>query len=171
MWHDLRDVWDRLCVLGCERDEQKGHYSSCRNLSQRSTNVLGLLAEEVVARETGLSVDEALRPEGDDGYDFEHDGLRVDVKGTAWMASAHLIVDLGEEERADYFVLVRINWEGRRGVVVGHCTSTEIKHGLIKDFGYGKRRALHENELAPGLPLELQKETNYGEEYYGALVQ
>ena len=151
-WWDLAPFWAELFALGKGRDTQKKDLSSTRNYSAESTHFMGLLAEKTVSLETGIDVDTVLRYEGDGGKDFEHDGIRFDIKGTLYYRAPHLKQNKNPKHWADCYVLVGINLLAKQTRVFGWETRELVQQAPLVNYGYGPRYSLTADKLMPGLP-------------------
>ena len=157
-WIDLSQHWQRIVRLDAERQEQKKDYASGLHLSRYSTWLVGLAGEVAVSISCGQPIDEELKPGGDGGKDFECDFGAVDVKSTTRIATPHLVVFPKQKHWSDFYVLSVVDVGRKRARIAGWATVDEVKGGGTKDYGYGERLFLSEDDLHPGLvpSMEMQ---------------
>lgn len=137
-----------------------------KNMSPVEANQRGILAEIAVARVLGGSqknVELQFSPwpaGGDRGWDLVFNGLKVEVKYNTYSeAQAYLYIneDLAEStirrDRADILVLVLGNEKEMwiEGYACNHDMRLETNDGRaeVKNFDFGKRRAIHTSQLRP----------------------
>jgi len=127
-----------------------------RERDDLATHELGALGELAVAQLLGGMVDEAGRPGGDDGAPdvVLPDGKGVSVKvraGRYW----DFLLDPGQKELgADYGVLCWTVGGILTLQIAGWCTDEDVRqHGVVKDYGHGRRLALAPGHLRPIMEL------------------
>jgi len=138
---------------------QKKDYSSTKRWAG-NTDLIGVCGEKIVSIATGLPMDEAVRPEGDAGYDFVHNGHSYDVKATQYDNDPHLLEFPDKDIVADVLVLVYVNVDERYGKILGWATRGQMISAPLKDLGHGAMRAIRHSTLLEwgqdGLPPELE---------------
>jgi hypothetical protein len=109
-------------------------YSS-RPLSE-DYEAIGIFGEIEFACQFGLTIDRALRIDGDDGIDFRTKRGTVDVK-TARKAINLIVEESKVYKCADILVLCQFNGFTRQAELIGWQYKDAIKNAQSKDFGYG----------------------------------
>jgi len=148
MWKvDLSEVWDSAEKIARERHEQKKDYKSNTQFSD-NYDIVGMLGEYVFGLVTGHPLDTRLLIAGDDGFDFPD----INIKTSEERKAKHLI-EFVDKSFDGWYVFVVVNLEHKYGYIKGsiHSSSFDQKSQII-DFGYGKRKAIHLDELTPYIP-------------------
>lgn len=147
-WVDLRHYWDKIESLAHKRDEQKLHYESTKNWNvHNSTHFIGLCGEFVVAIQTDMDVDTELRKAGDPGYDFKIKDKTYSVKSTTYWKDPHLKEYLRPKHFCDFYLLVGVDIDDKRGKIFGWCNTKDIQSAKIVDYGHGEQRSVPWNQL------------------------
>lgn len=151
-WWNLSDFWKKLEEMGRQRDEQKKGYQSTKNWSSHSTHFLGLVSEMAFSLETGIMLDKMLKPSGDAGCDFLHDGKEYDIKGTQYYNDPHLKQYPNPKKWCDYYLLAGIKIYNKQVKIFGWASREEIQEAKLVNYGYGVQRSITYQELHKGLP-------------------
>lgn len=147
-WHDLGIYWDWLTFIGKQRIRQKSSFASTRAWSAHGSHIVGVAAEMVVSLTYGKRMNAALNM-GDGGADFvdvapELRG-RLDVKGVIKDARHWPPVlkhPANEPMRADWYALVSVDLERKRGALIGVVPAKVLAAADVRDFGYGPQKSL-----------------------------
>jgi|TARA_B100000085_G_C18493711_1_gene492354 hypothetical protein len=151
-WIDLKEYWPTIERLSNERHQQKKNYKTALHYSKHVTHIVGLAGEFTVSAMCDRYVDHRLLVAGDGGVDFTSDGKTIDVKASRYWREPHLRQFTNPKHWADYYILVGVDVDNKRGRVAGHCTKEMLKAAPKFNYGHGSRLSMHPNQLVPGLP-------------------
>ena len=143
-WFDLRLHWPTIARVGAERLAQKQHYAT-HDPKNAQSDLIGTAGEIVWSLYSGQKCDLTLRPAGDGGEDFP--GL--DVKATPYWRAAHLLHPEDARHWAEWYALVGIDCEGRRGRIFGVTRGLALRLAPVRRFGHGPQHALPYTALGP----------------------
>lgn len=163
LWHDLQPHINELKSIAKDRDDQKGSYVSTKNWSIRdSTHFLGLCGEKIFEIETGLTLDSSLNVLGDNGYDFEKDNVRYDIKCASHWSSPDLKEFINAKQFVEMYILVAVDIRNERAKLIGWATGEQLKAANRKNYGHGEMLSITRDELKSlgqlGLPPQFLAE-------------
>jgi hypothetical protein len=149
---------DKASQIARERfDLHKNHDSNDWTDTSIDRDVIGIKAEITFADFYGLSVDETLKPDGDNGYDFKvkWNGVQtVDVKGTSYPYSPKLRVRVRKVNKADIYVLISVDKDTTK--IHGWATSDMLRKAGITKSKYGhKNHEIENNNLRDHPPSHI----------------
>ena len=156
-WLDISSMWQLVLRIGEMRDEQKRMYSSTKNWSKHSTHSLGVAGEVAFYLHTGLHLNYETILSGDGSVDFIYSDKTIDIKSTQYWKDPELKQYMKPKYWCDYYVLVSVDFDGKKAKVCGHIKSETLKNASIKNFGHGDQRSVNHTELEKGLPPFLPK--------------
>jgi hypothetical protein len=106
----------------------------------------GLTGEWAVSKYLDIPVNTENYLGGDPGWDFEYQGLRVDVKTTR---AKFLLFTKLSNFKADAAILVRYHQDFIVEIVGAVTRDDFIKHSQIKNLGYGDNHVMTPEQLTP----------------------
>ena len=115
----------------------KGHSTPRFFDDENTEDIIGAYGEVAFSKLTGIPVDEELRPNGDNGRDFEVPlNFRTDVKTAR--KPFNLLVKVDEiDGPVDIYVLGKFSDETKEVEFIGWQWKSVMKIQPSKDFGYG----------------------------------
>jgi len=121
--------------LADERHQQHKGKRSSRPLTQ-DYEYVGLVAEFAFGAAYGLEVDTTLRPNGDDGYDFDTCAGTLDIKASAkppkWLPVEFMKV------KADIYVQAHVDLTTETVTFLGWAYKKTVEeHPVLDKFRYG----------------------------------
>lgn len=146
-WIDLKDHWQHLYDVAMERETQKKDFPTPFKWKKYPSHFIGLCGEKVFSIVYDIPVNEDLIVTGDGGYDFIISNKKVNVKTTIYWHDPHLKEMLDPKWWADYYFLVALDVQRKKGKLCGWATQEELRHAPKRDYGYGIRLMLDHKDL------------------------
>ncbi len=143
VWLTIEDV-GHLTVLAYLRDRKEVRQKTFKlhdNLGHFDMHIIGLLGETAFAKEFGLQVDNEIHAwAGDDGWDFELNGKKVDVKTCVYYDDPELKIRIDKYvPEVDLYVLCAVkNLQMQQVDLVGYATRDMLKTAQRKQYKDGK---------------------------------
>ena len=108
---------------------------------------------------SGLRVDRKLRINGDPGFDFRVCDRTYDVKTSTFLSDPHLKEFTDKNKWADVYILVALDFNKKRGRVVGWADFEQLMTAERHNYGYGERFCIPSSRFEEweqvGLPTAL----------------
>lgn len=143
-WHPISDrTWQEMTERAGRLDTLSQSATNTRRWSP-DFNLLGCLGEALYAMLSGHEMNKRIEIR-DGGTDFPG----VDVKATSHWQAPRLLRLATDPLKADRYVLVAVDLEGRRARLVGQATREMLRAAEVREYGHGPTRTLHEGELLP----------------------
>lgn len=153
-WISLKEHWQHLYDVAMKRENQKKDFPTPFKWKKFPPHFIGLCGEKVFSLVFGLPVNEDLIITGDGGYDFVVNGNKINVKTTIYWHDPHLKEMINPKWWADYYFLVALDTQRKRGRLCGWASQEELYNGYRQDYGYGSRLVVFNDELHTGtLPV------------------
>ena len=143
---DLAPYKKKIESAAKKRESQKKGYKTSRQWSKQATNLTGLKGEYAFHLCTGLPIDLSLRSHGDNGADFEYQGVLYDIKTTLYQGGDPALLEMTDKKLVPHvYVLVRISdWKAK---IIGYATRKQIRHSQKRDFSNGDRLSILQSEM------------------------
>ena len=128
----------------------KGHSTPRFFDDENTEDIIGAYGEVAFSQLVGFPVDSELRPDGDNGRDFEVPLMfRIDVKTAR--KPFNLLVKVKEIDRpVDIYILSKFSDETKEIEFIGWQWRSVMKQQPTKDFGYGiVNHYMSANKLRP----------------------
>ena len=153
---DRAEVDETLAFVEAMRVDKVDNQVKDMMFDQKNTsegiNIIGHLGEQAVGKVLDIPVDTEVRTHGDEGWDLEYKGLRIQVKTSTL---PKLIFNAPRLFSADIAILAQYVGEDRKNAqetpqfrIWGWVTKDEfLKNYYSENFGYGDRLVLDAHSL------------------------
>ena len=153
-WITLIPYWQHLYDVAMQRETQKKDFPTPFKWDKFPPHFIGLCGEKIFSLEFGLPMNEELIKTGDGGYDFIVNNKKINVKTTIYWHDPHLKEMTDPKWWADYYFLVALDTQRKKGRLCGWASQKELQNATVKDYGYGSRLTIDYKDLHTGtLPV------------------